>query len=129
AEPTVPIEVSGINLPRPKSWVETRRQNVDNGIAMLDHEQWLQRHERMIAEHDERMAEYERRMEESAERHDREMLEFRQGMAEIRRELGRAVRLSVEESRRERGRRRELDEKITQLAAAQLLTEEKFSQL
>ena len=54
-------------------------------------------------------------------RHDREM-------AAIRAELNRAVRLSVEETRRERLRRKDLDDKITQLAAAQLLTEEQIKQ-
>ena len=44
--------------------------------------------------------------------------------------LDRAVRLAVREARQERKKRREmderLDEKITQLAAAQLVTEEKL---
>ena len=47
--------------------------------------------------------------------------------------LDRAVRLSVREARAERARRRkanaEFDEKITQLAAAQLLTEEELRSL
>jgi hypothetical protein len=47
--------------------------------------------------------------------------------------LRRAIRLSVEEQRRERVRRQELEarfeEKITQLASAHLLTEEKITQL
>jgi hypothetical protein len=54
------------------------------------------------------------------ERHDKEM-------GEIRAELRRAVRLSVEEARRERVRRQEADERldgyITKLAAAQLETD------
>jgi len=60
------------------------------------------------------------------ERHDREM-------GEIRAQLGRAVRLSVEEARRERVRRQEGDERldgyITKLAAAQLETEQKLQSL
>jgi hypothetical protein len=46
------------------------------------------------------------------------------------RRLDRAIRLAVEEARRERKRRRErderLDEKITQLASAQLVTDERL---
>jgi len=56
------------------------------------------------------------------------------------RRLDRAIRLAVEGARRERQRRKELeerlstaaaeaDEKITQLAAAQLITEEKLQRL
>jgi len=60
------------------------------------------------------------------ERHDREM-------GEIRAQLGRAVRLSVEEARRERVRRQEGDERldgyITKLAAAQLETEHTLQSL
>jgi len=60
------------------------------------------------------------------ERHDREMGEIRAG-------LRRAVRLSVEEARRERVRRQEGDERldghITKLAAAQLETEHKLQSL
>jgi len=41
-----------------------------------------------------------------------------------RAELRRAFLLGVQEARNERRRRHELDEKITQLAAAQLVTEE-----
>ena len=56
------------------------------------------------------------------------------------RRLDRAIRLAVQEARQERQRRKELeerlstaaaeaDEKITQLAAAQLITEEKLQRL
>ena len=75
-----------------------------------------------------RAAEAQRRLEEqqeklaiqqtqSAQRHDQEM-------SAIRGEFRRAVRLGVHELRAERKRRQELDDKITQLAAAQLLTEQ-----
>ena len=40
--------------------------------------------------------------------------------------LRRAVKMGVHEARQHRARMRELDEKITQLAAAQLITEEKL---
>jgi hypothetical protein len=69
---------------------------------------------------EERLERIERNIEELAlrqieasEQHDREM-------GEIRKEFGRAVRLSVEEARRERVRRREMasefDDKITKIA-------------
>jgi hypothetical protein len=79
------------------------------------HEQWLEQHDRMMAEHDRMMAEHAEHMAE----HDRKL-------QRIDDRLDRAVRLSVREARSERIRRRELDEKITQLAAAQLVTEEKL---
>jgi hypothetical protein len=58
----------------------------------------------------------------ASEQHDREM-------AEIRATLRQAVLLGIRETRQERAKRRELDEKITQIAAAQLISEEKINQL
>jgi hypothetical protein len=59
--------------------------------------------------------------EQSSAKHDAEV-------AAIREQLRRGLRLSVQEARNERRKRRELearfDEKITQLAAAHLVTEE-----
>jgi len=75
--------------------------------------------EARMAAHDERMAAADERALAAEERHDGEMLA-------IPSELRHAVRLSIQEGRAERGKRRELDEKITQLAAAQLVTEEKL---
>jgi ribosomal protein S7 len=53
--------------------------------------------------------------------------------AKTDRRLDRAVRLAVQEARQERKRRREmderLDEKLTQLASAQLITEERLRRL
>jgi hypothetical protein len=66
--------------------------------------------------------EWRQRAAEAEERHDREM-------EAIRAELRRATRLSIQEAQAERRKRRELDEKITQLAAAQLITEEKLQRL
>ena len=43
--------------------------------------------------------------------------------------LDRAVRMGVHEARAERRKRRELDEHLTRLAAAQLVTEEKVQKL
>jgi hypothetical protein len=84
----------------------------------MDHER-LEQHDRMIADHDRAMA-------ENRERHDREI-------ESIRQILRRAVRLAVREAGNEGARRRraiaEIDGRITQLAAAQLITEEKFQRM
>jgi hypothetical protein len=81
----------------------------------MDHEKWLEQHDRMIA--DLRLA------------HEKAKAEHDHDVAEIRGLLRRAIHDSVREARTERRKRRELDDKITQLAAAQLITEEKFQQL
>jgi len=52
-------------------------------------------------EYEERFLGYDERFLELAEQHDREI-------AQIRRELGRAVRLSIQETRNERKRRQEM---------------------
>lgn len=62
----------------------------------------------------------------SAERHDSEIAEIRKVAQKTRDDLRRAVRLGVQEARNQRRRSQDLDEKITQLAAAQLVTEQKF---
>lgn len=68
------------------------------------------------------MEELAGRSAEMDERHDRLSLE-------LRNDFRRAVRMSIEEQRRERARRADLDGKITQLAAAQVVTEEKLQAL
>jgi len=85
-------------------------------------ERLVERHEALIESVEMlalRQADYE-------ERHEREMEEIRKEGAATRAELRRAFRLGVLEARHERRRRQELDDKITQLAAAQLVTEEKL---
>ena len=78
------------------------------------------------AKAEERQGEFEKRQDEFEKRQDK-----------MDRRLTRAVRLAVEEARRERARRRDLEERterarqemeqaITRLAAAQLVTEEKL---
>jgi hypothetical protein len=68
-----------------------------------------------------------------AEEHDRQMEDIRHETARIDRALRYAIRLGVREARAERRRRREsgerLDDLITKLAAAQLVTEEKLQGL
>jgi len=75
-----------------------------------------------IDERLERLTERHEALTQSVEIHDREI-------GEIRTQLRRAIRLGVKEARNERVRRQALDEKITQLAASQLLTEEKLQGL
>ena len=91
----------------------------------------------MIADLDRAMAEsrenHDRAMAESREKHDRDMAEIREAQKQLVADVGqmfrRAIRLSVGEVRNERRKRRELDEKITQLASAQLLAEEQTRDL
>ena len=71
----------------------------------------------------------EERQSAAEERHDREMEDIRREGRAFRGDLRRAVALGVREARNERRRRQELDDKITQLAAAQLITEEKLQHL
>jgi hypothetical protein len=85
-------------------------------------EEWRQHWEQRAVKDEEGRDEWRQRAAEAEERHDREM-------EAIRAELRRATRLSIQEAQAERRKRRELDEKITQLAAAQLITEEKLQRL
>jgi hypothetical protein len=62
------------------------------------------------------------RLARQAEKSDREH-------APLNRTLRRAIRMAVTEARNERRRRQTLDEYITKLAAAQLVTEEKMQVL
>lgn len=106
----------------------------------------LDRIEKIIEEigkaHREGAARHDREMAEGAERHDREMAAIRESAAEQAREshrldlrLSRAIKLGLAEARRHRNKMLkmeakiaaadlEFDEKMTQLASAQLLTEE-----
>jgi hypothetical protein len=71
-------------------------------------------------------ADGEARAKAAEERHDREMADIRRADAAMRAYLRRAVAVGVREARNARRRSSELDEKISQLAAAQLVTEEKL---
>ena len=83
----------------------------------MDHEQWLEQHDRMIADHDRGMAELRASQAQSHAR-----LEASQEKTE--RTLRRAIRLAVQDARRQRTRNAEFDLKMTQIAAAQLVNEE-----
>ena len=75
-----------------------------------------------LGEHVGKMGEHVGKMADHLEGHDRQM-------DELAHALRRGIRLVVEEGRRERARRRELDGKIDRLAAAQLATEERLQRL
>ncbi|HXB71464.1 MAG TPA: hypothetical protein VNY05_24730 [Candidatus Acidoferrales bacterium] len=72
----------------------------------MDHDQWLAQHDRMMSDHAMMLAEH------------------KQTMTRIDRRLDRAVRLAVPDARSQRKRNAEFDEKMTQIAAAQLQNEE-----
>jgi len=81
----------------------------------------------------EKLAERHEVLTQGVELHEREMAEIRREGALMRADLRRAFAMGVREARNERRRRRELDEKmdekIGQLASAQLITEEKLQAL
>jgi chromosome segregation ATPase len=81
-----------------------------------------ERHNREIERHNREIEDHNREME----RHNREMEEIRREARAMRTELRRAFVMGVQEARNQRRRSQELDQKITQLAAAQLVTEEKL---
>jgi hypothetical protein len=93
------------------------------------HEEWREKMEQDMstsrAEYDAWRAEHEKRQAEDTARLQREQ-------EKTEATLRRAIRLAVREARNERKRRQsltsEFDQKMTQLAAAQLLTEEKLQQ-
>jgi chromosome segregation ATPase len=95
----------------------------------MDHQQWLEQHDRMMADHEQFLKEHDQFIRE----HDQFIKEHEQAINRIDARLNRALRDSVREARNERARRKralaEIDDKITQLAAAQLVTEEKLQRL
>lgn len=99
----------------------------------MDHEKWLEQHDQMMADFDQKLA-------AAREEHDRDMKEIREDHKQLMRDmrvigrvLRRAIRDGIREARNERVRRQravaEIDDQITKLSAAQLITEEKLQQL
>ena len=80
----------------------------------MDHEKWLEQHDRMMADHEIMMA----RHNEAIALHDREMAEMRVNKAKTENILRRAIRLSVQDARRQRQRNLEFDETMKQLASS-----------
>jgi hypothetical protein len=101
--------------------------------AIADHEQWLATHDRAKADHEQWRTTHEKALadhEQWLAAHDRAVAAHQKDIAALDQQLRRAIRLNVQEVRAERKRRAAaiaiIDEKITQLAAAQLITEEKL---
>ena len=98
----------------------------------MDHQQWLEQHDRMMADHEQFLQQHQQVIKEHDQlvrEHGQFIREHEQAINRIDARLNRALRDSVREARNERAKRRELDDKITQLAAAQLVTEEKLQRL
>ena len=79
----------------------------------MDHEKWLEQHDRMMADHEIMWA-----------RHEQMLAQHHETMARIDRRLDRAIRLGVQDARRQRKRNLELQETMTQIAAAQRTNEQ-----
>lgn len=69
----------------------------------MDHEKWLEQHDRMMADLDIKMAKSEVRHEKAMERIDQR--------------LDRAVRLAIQDARRQRARNAEFDQRMTEITA------------
>jgi hypothetical protein len=78
--------------------------------------------EKRQADAEKRQADAEKRQADAEKRHD-------DALARIDRRLDRAIRLGVQDTRRQRQRNIEFDGKMTELAAAQVVTEEKLQGL
>ena len=76
-----------------------------------------------------RMSDHVDRVSEQMGRMSEQMGRVGDRMDRVSKRLDRAVRLGVREVHNERKKRRELDDKLTQLAAAQVVTEEKLQGL
>jgi len=93
----------------------------------MDHQQWLEQHDRMIADHDRGMAE----LRENQAKFEANQAKFEANQARLEasqdkteRTLRRAIRLAVQDARRQRKRNQEFDDKMTQIASAQLVNEQ-----
>jgi uncharacterized protein (DUF3084 family) len=93
--------------------------------AMAHHDDAIAHHDDAIAHHDEAIAHHD----DAIARHNDAIARHNDAMARIDRRLDRAIRLAVQDARRQRNRNLEFDEKMTQLAAAQVVTEEKLQGL
>ncbi|MGA2742259.1 MAG: hypothetical protein ABSG65_33070 [Bryobacteraceae bacterium] len=108
-----------------------RHETLTQSLELLAHmhADAEKRQEERHIEAEKRQMEAEKRQAEAEQRHNREMEVIRREGRAFRGDLRRAFAMGVREARNERKRRQELDEKITQLAAAQLVTEEKLQHL
>jgi hypothetical protein len=81
----------------------------------MDHEKWLEQHDRMMADHEIMMV----RHHEAIALHDREMAELRVNQAKTENTLRRAIRLAVQDARRQRKWNHEIEEIMAQIASTQ----------
>ena len=79
----------------------------------MDHEKWLEQHDRMMADHEMMMA-----------RHDRDMAELRVNQVKTENTLRRAIRLAVQDARRQPKWNHEFAEIMTQIASTQRANEQ-----
>src|SRR5882672_8473043 len=86
----------------------------------------LDRIEKMIEQSERASKEAHARHERAMAEHDREIAENRRAWRQVNELVGRFIKLGVKEARDHRRKMREADQKITQLAAAQIVTEEKL---
>jgi phage-related minor tail protein len=82
-----------------------------------------------IDERLDRLTERHEALTQTVEAHERDMADLRKSQARTENTLRRAIRLSVVDARRQRNRNAEFDQKMTQLTAAQVVTEEKLQGL
>jgi len=75
------------------------------------------------------LEDHARAIQQSREWHDREIREIRELGRKTRDDLRRWAALGVKEARNQRKRQREIDQNITRLSAAQLVTEERLASL
>jgi hypothetical protein len=108
--------------------IDERLEALTQSLELVAHQ--MADTERCQIAAEERQIAAEERATAAEERHDREMEEIRREGRAMRADLRRAFAMGVREARNARNRRQELeeklDQKITQLAAAQLVTEEKL---
>ena len=91
----------------------------------MDHEQWLKLHDEWLELHNRAIAEHDEILAESA----RARAEHERKMEVLDARIRRLIKLAVQEARAERRKRREMDDKITQLSSSHLLTEEALRDL
>jgi len=118
----------------PEDWARTEQMLAAHNQMMADHERWLADHERSVQSrnrfreaHEQWLREHEqnlRDLEWSRKEHERWMQAHQRKMERLDARIKHAIRLAVREACAEREKRRELDEKLMQLAASHILTEE-----
>ena len=96
---------------------------------IMDHEKWLEQHDQMIADHDRIMTEIKEsqlkteqglaRTEQGLARTEQGLAKTEQGLAKSEQVLRRAIRLAVQDARRQRKRNAEFDEQMREIRGLQ----------